>query len=331
MQVEEPQAPMPIAKHGAWMIVNCKLKVSERGPAKSTGKPKGETKHISTNPSNGTRAARNNTRTGDMVGGGRSARNAAGQGQTATKSISKGKQVDTTPVSNTFSYLQDLEGLQETLVLLEEETVSIGTSKTRNNRKNNKGNKQATTSSGMTSSPTGLFSKGTSVSDQLFVFGNPSSTPSNPSSGATYFLRSLLRPGKLGLGRFSEDKDCRPHGVDPWVFERGLQKGVDSRIEPCLHELSSHQRYCEDLHCRLPCISEQTQPQSNHQAPTFLPTLHRYGGRFISPDCFLTPESSIPNPHMSVSFSGNCGSEARTTDWRLRKRGGEATGELRGS
>nr|GME11739.1 uncharacterized protein LOC109183389 [Ipomoea batatas] len=256
MQVEEPQAPMPIAKHGAWMIVNCKLKVSKRGPAKSTGKPKGETKHISTNPSNGTRAARNNTRTGDMVGGWRSARNAAG----------KGKQVDTTLVSNTFSYLQDLEGLQETLVLLEEETVSIGTSKTRNNRKNNKGNKQATTSSGMTSSPTGLFSKGTSVSDQLFVF-------------ATYFLRSLLRPGKLGLGRFSEDKDCRPHGVDPWVFERGLQKGVNSRIEPCLHELSSHQRYCEDLHCRLPCISEQTQPQSNHQAPTFLPTLHRYGGR----------------------------------------------------
>lgn len=80
MQVEEPQAPMPIAKHGAWMIVNCKLKVSERGPAKSTGKPKGETKHMLTNPSNGTRAARNNTRTGDMVGGGRSAGNAAGQG-----------------------------------------------------------------------------------------------------------------------------------------------------------------------------------------------------------------------------------------------------------
>lgn len=35
----------------------------------------------------------------------------------------------------------------------------------------------------MTSSPTGLFSKGTSVSDQLFVFGNLSSTPSNPSLG----------------------------------------------------------------------------------------------------------------------------------------------------
>nr|GMD13225.1 reverse transcriptase [Ipomoea batatas] len=159
MQVEEPQAPMPIAKHGAWMIVNCKLKVSERGPAKSTGKPKGETKHILTNPSNGTRAARNNTRTGDM----------------------------------------DLEGLQETLVLLEEETVLRGTSKTRNNRKKNKGNKQTTTSPGMTSSPTGLFSKGTSVSDQLFVFGNLSSTPSNPSLGESYNACGLLDAGTMGV------------------------------------------------------------------------------------------------------------------------------------
>nr|GMD18085.1 protein SIEVE ELEMENT OCCLUSION B-like [Ipomoea batatas] len=60
--------------------------------------------------------------------------------------------------------------------------------------------------------------------------------------------------------------------------KREHQKGVDSRTEACLHELSSLQRYGGDHHCRPPCISEQTPPQSSHQA-TCLPPLHHYGGR----------------------------------------------------
>nr|GMC96826.1 LINE-type retrotransposon LIb DNA [Ipomoea batatas] len=120
----------------------------------------------------------------DTVGGGRPAGNSTIQVSTSTKSTGKGKQVDTTPVSNTFAYLQDLENLQETPVLLDEDTVPRGAPKPRNHRKNNKGKKQTTVTPGTSSSLTGLFSKGSSNSDQIFVFGNTTGAPPNPSAGA---------------------------------------------------------------------------------------------------------------------------------------------------
>nr|GMC94994.1 hypothetical protein Iba_chr05cCG4260 [Ipomoea batatas] len=192
MQVEEPQVPTPIAKHGAWMIVNRKYKGPERGPAKPTGKPRGDPKHSSPNHPNSTRAARNNSRSGDFVGNGRSDGGAAAQGRTASKYTVKEKHIGNTPVSNPFSYLQDLEGLHETPVLLEEETVSRRvTATTRNQRKTNRGKKQLSASQGTASGPTGLFTSGTPASDHLFVFGNPPSAHSNPSSEIPWRNSSL--------------------------------------------------------------------------------------------------------------------------------------------
>nr|GMD03671.1 LINE-type retrotransposon LIb DNA [Ipomoea batatas] len=181
-------APTPIAKHGAWMIVNRKSKGLERGSAKSTGTTKGVTKQSSTYPSNGTKAEHKSTRTRDTVGGGHLAGNSTIQVSTSTKSTGKGKQVDTTPVSNTFAYLQDLENLQETPVLLDEDTVPRGAPKPRNHRKNNKGKKQTIVTLGTSSSLTGLFSKGSSNSNQIFVFGNTTGAPPNPSAGGVVSL-----------------------------------------------------------------------------------------------------------------------------------------------
>nr|GMD78137.1 LINE-type retrotransposon LIb DNA [Ipomoea batatas] len=180
MQVEETQVPPPIAKHGAWMIVNRKSKGSERGPAKSTDKKRWDSNHNLTIHSNGTNTAR---RVGCTVDSGRAAVNAATQVPTTTKHAGKGKQVDTIPVANTFAYLQDLENLQETPVLLEADTVSRGASKSRNHRKNNKGKKQTMVTQGTSSAVTGIFSNGTSAVDQLFVFGNTTGAPPNPPSG----------------------------------------------------------------------------------------------------------------------------------------------------
>nr|GMD42323.1 LINE-type retrotransposon LIb DNA [Ipomoea batatas] len=179
MQVEETQVPPPIAKHGAWMIVNRKSKGSERGPAKSTDKKRWDSNHNLTIHSNGTNAARRVRRTVDS---GRVAVNAATQVPTTTKHAGKGKQVDTIPVANTFAYLQDLENLQETPVLLEADTVSRGASKSRNHLKNNKGKKQTMVTQGTSSAVTGIFSNGSSAVDQLFVFGNSTGAPPNPPS-----------------------------------------------------------------------------------------------------------------------------------------------------
>nr|GMD78022.1 uncharacterized protein LOC109157030 [Ipomoea batatas] len=179
MQVEETQVPPPIAKHGAWMIVNRKSKGSERGPAKSKDKKRWDSNHNLTIHSNGTNTAR---RVGRTVDSGRAAVNAATQVPTTTKHAGKGKQVDTIPIANTFAYLQDLENLQETPVLLEADTVSRGASKSRNHRKNNKGKKQTMVTQGTSSAITRIFSNGTSAVDQLFVFGNTTGAPPNPPS-----------------------------------------------------------------------------------------------------------------------------------------------------
>nr|GMD01122.1 LINE-type retrotransposon LIb DNA [Ipomoea batatas] len=186
MQVEEIQTPSPIAKHGAWMIVNRKSKGTERGSVKPTEKKRGEANHNMNYASNGTKNARKNTRLRDTVGGGHTVRNSAAQVPTSTKHAGKGNQVNTVPVSNTFSYLQELDNLQETPVLLEEETAPRGASKQKNHRKTNKGKKQSTEMQGTNSTLTGLFSKESSASDHLFVFGNFTGTPPNPSTGGNW-------------------------------------------------------------------------------------------------------------------------------------------------
>nr|GMC86790.1 LINE-type retrotransposon LIb DNA [Ipomoea batatas] len=199
MQVEETQAPTPIAKHGAWMIVNRKSKGSERGPAKSTGKTKGDTKHNSTNSSNGTKAALNNTRTRDTVGGGHSAGNAAVQVPTVTN-------------------LQDLEGLQETHVLLDEETVSRGAPKPRNHRKNNKGNKQPTmtpgTSLGLTWNCGGVGNNKTDNHARLMM--------SDQKVGAFCFLETKTKDVSK-IRKMAEKLGFDKHFiVDPLGFAGGL-------------------------------------------------------------------------------------------------------------
>nr|GLL39690.1 uncharacterized protein LOC109163410 [Ipomoea trifida] len=83
----------------------------------------------------------------------------------------------------------ELENLQETSVLLDEEIAPRGASKQRNHRKNNKGKKQSTEMQGTNSTLTGFFSKESSASDHLFVFGNFTGTPPNPSTGGAWLRR----------------------------------------------------------------------------------------------------------------------------------------------
>nr|GMD13345.1 hypothetical protein Iba_chr07aCG12050 [Ipomoea batatas] len=59
---------------------------------------------------------------------------------------------------------------------------------------------------------------------------------------------------------------------------RGHQKGPDSRSTTCLYVLTSLYLLCEGHRCHLPCISEQTPPQSLHLSATSPPTHHLYQG-----------------------------------------------------
>ncbi|XP_031129965.1 uncharacterized protein LOC116031768 [Ipomoea triloba] len=68
MDVEDPQTPTPIAKHGAWMIVKRKSKGSDKGLGKQRGKSKGEVKTSSMKSVNGSKAAQTSARTGTASG-----------------------------------------------------------------------------------------------------------------------------------------------------------------------------------------------------------------------------------------------------------------------
>nr|GMC69935.1 uncharacterized protein LOC109168890 [Ipomoea batatas] len=147
MHVEELQTSTPIAKH-------------EKGLGKPRGKSKGEVKTNSMNSNTGSKVAQTSARTGTASGVAQPAGSRKSPSHSATKLTGKGKQMDVIPVSNGFSFLQDLEGLQETPVLLE--TVKRGTPRPKNQRKNNKGKNSTTTVPEMSSSRLGSFSNGSS-------------------------------------------------------------------------------------------------------------------------------------------------------------------------
>nr|GME18183.1 LINE-type retrotransposon LIb DNA [Ipomoea batatas] len=176
MHVEETHPSPPIAKHGAWMIVNRKTKGPAKRPEKARGKPTGEVKANSTRTPNDHKVTQADGRTGGASGAVRAAGNSAQQVHTVTNLSGKGKQIDVIPVSNTFSYLQDLESLLEAPVLLEEETAPRSAPKAKNQRRNNKGKKQTTPAPESTLGRAGLRSEGGPAPNQLFVFGNPNRT-----------------------------------------------------------------------------------------------------------------------------------------------------------
>nr|GLL45961.1 uncharacterized protein LOC109163410 [Ipomoea trifida] len=176
MHVEETLPPPPIAKHGAWMIVNRKTKGPSKRPEKARGKTTGEVKAKSTRTTNDHKVTQAAGRTGGASGAVRAAGNSAQQVHTVTNLSGKGNQIDVIPVSNTFSYLQDLESLPEAPVLLEEETAPRSAPKTKNQRRNNKGKKQPTPAPESTLGRAGIRSEGGPATNQLFVFGNPNRT-----------------------------------------------------------------------------------------------------------------------------------------------------------
>nr|GMC80530.1 replication protein A 70 kDa DNA-binding subunit D-like [Ipomoea batatas] len=179
MHVEETHPSPPIAKHGAWMIVNRKTKGPAKRPEKARGKPTGEVKAKSTRTPNDHKVTQGDGRTGGASGAVRAAGNSAQQVHTVTNLSGKGNQIDVIPVSNTFSYLQDLESLPEAPVLLEEETAPRSAPKAKNQRRNNKGKKQPTPAPESTLGRAGLRSEGGPAPNQLFVFGNPNRTNMN--------------------------------------------------------------------------------------------------------------------------------------------------------
>nr|GMC79836.1 LINE-type retrotransposon LIb DNA [Ipomoea batatas] len=183
MHVEEPQPPPPIAKHGTWMIVNRKTKGFDKKPEKARDKSKGKATSNSVKPHKDLNVAQADNRTGGASGVGRFPGRTVHPVHNVAKATSKEKQVDNVPVSNAFSYLQDLEGLPEAPVLLEEETVTKVAPKAKNQRRNNMGKKQATTALETSLIRADHSSKGGAVPNQLFVFGNHSIATMNANSG----------------------------------------------------------------------------------------------------------------------------------------------------
>nr|GMD97539.1 LINE-type retrotransposon LIb DNA [Ipomoea batatas] len=201
MHVEETQTPTPLAKHGAWMIVNHKSKGSNRGHTKTREKTKGEVKNNPAKPFIRTKAAHTNNRAANTSGSNQAGGSHARSARTTANPTRKGKQVDVVPVSNGFSFLQDLEGLQETPVFFEKGMAARETPTTMNNWKNNKSKNQTPRMLGTSSSRLGRSANGISASDQIFVFGNFSSLSSNPVSGVREAYRYITG------GDSSEDVD----------------------------------------------------------------------------------------------------------------------------
>nr|GMC71113.1 uncharacterized protein LOC109183389 [Ipomoea batatas] len=221
MHVEETQPPPPIAKHGAWMIVNRKMKGSAKRPEKARGKPTGEVKEKSTRTPNAHKVTQADSSTGGASGAVRAAGNLAQQVHTATNLRGKGNQVDVIPVSNTFSYLQDLESLPEAPVLFEEETAPRSAPKSKNQRRNNKGNKQPSPAPEPTRGRAGLPSEGGPAPNQLFVFGNPTgahmSTDGMPSGNEASSSKSFTQSTwRVGTG------DSLNFWSDWWVGDKPL-------------------------------------------------------------------------------------------------------------
>nr|GMD68100.1 LINE-type retrotransposon LIb DNA [Ipomoea batatas] len=173
------------------------MKGSAKRPEKARGKPTGEVKEKSTRTPNAHKVTQADSRTGGASGAVRAAGNSAQQVHTATNLRGKGNQVDVIPVSNTFSYLQDLESLPEAPVLFEEETAPRSAPKSKNQRRNNKGNKQPSPAPEPTRGRAGLPSEGGPAPNQLFVFGNPTgahmSTDGMPSGNEASSSKSFTQ------------------------------------------------------------------------------------------------------------------------------------------
>nr|GLL25015.1 uncharacterized protein LOC109154684 [Ipomoea trifida] len=218
MHVEEPQPPPPIAKHGTWMIVNRKTKGFDKKPEKARDKSKGEATSNSVKPHKDLNVAQADNRSGGVSGVGRFPGRTVHPVHNVAKATSKEKQVDNVPVSNAFSYLQDLEGLPEAPVLLEEEMVTKVAPKAKNQRRNNKGKKTGYNCVRDVSDSCGPLVQGGcgTVPNQLFVFGNHSIATMNANSGnsATSSLDGATLPDKLGVDNHFV--------VDPLGFAGGL-------------------------------------------------------------------------------------------------------------
>nr|GMC67604.1 LINE-type retrotransposon LIb DNA [Ipomoea batatas] len=179
------------------------MKGSAKRPEKARGKPTGEVKEKSTKTPNAHKVTQADSRTGGASGAVRAAGNSAQQVHTATNLRGKGNQVEVIPVSNTFSYLQDLESLPEAPVLFEEETTPRSAPKSKNQRRNNKGNKQPSQAPEPTRGRAGLPSEGGPAPNQLFVFGNPTgahmSTDGMPSGNEASSSKSFTQSNATGL------------------------------------------------------------------------------------------------------------------------------------
>nr|GMD59866.1 LINE-type retrotransposon LIb DNA [Ipomoea batatas] len=177
------------------------MKGSAKRPEKARGKPTGEVKEKSTRTPNAHKVTQADSRTGGASGAVRAAGNSAQQVHTATNLRGKGNQVDVIPVSNTFSYLQDLESLPEAPVLFEEETAPRSAPKSKNQRRNNKGNKQPSPALEPTRGRAGLPPEGGPAPNQLFVFGNPTgahmSTDGMPSGNEASSSKSFTQSTRI--------------------------------------------------------------------------------------------------------------------------------------